>query len=82
MPPSGGPGPELSSMTATIEDLARRVAVLADGSDGTDADIVVTRTGTRSVSQELYDVERSLNEAVRRMSALTDALSRQGSGRD
>ena len=69
-------------MTATIEDLARRIATLADDSDGTDADIVVTRTGTRSVSQELYDVERSLNEAVRRMSALTDALSRQGSGRD
>ena len=69
-------------MTATIEDVARRIAALADDSDGTDADIVVARTGTRSVSQELYDVERSLNEAVRRMSALTDALSRQGSGRD
>ena len=70
-------------MTATLEDLARRVAALGDDSAGTDADTVVARTGTHSLSQELYEVERSLNEAVRRMSALTDALRRQqGSGRD
>ena len=63
-------------MTATLEDVARRIAALAEGSAGTDADTVVTRSGSRSVSQELFEVERSLNEAVRRLSALTDALGR------
>jgi hypothetical protein len=74
MPSAGGPGPELSSMTATLQDVARRVVALAEGSAGTEADTVVGPSGTRSVSQELFEVERSLNEAVRRLSALTDAL--------
>jgi hypothetical protein len=61
-------------MTATLEDVARRIASLAEASAGTDADTVVGRSGARSVSQELFEVERSLNEAVRRLSALTNAL--------
>jgi hypothetical protein len=61
-------------MTATLADVARRIAALAEGSAGTEADTVLARSGTRSVSQELFEVERSLNEAVRRLSTLTDAL--------
>jgi hypothetical protein len=61
-------------MTATLEDVARRIAALAEESAGTEADTVLARSGTRSVSQELFEVERSLNEAVRRLSTLTDAL--------
>ncbi len=67
-------------MTATLEDVARRVAALAEASAGTDADTVVARSGHRSVSQELFEAERSLNEAVRRLNALTEALSRQAPG--
>ena len=67
-------------MAATLEDVARRIAALAEASAGTDADTVVARSGNRSVSQELFEVERSLNEAVRRLSALTDALGRGVSG--
>jgi hypothetical protein len=75
-------GSELSSMAATIDDLVRRVAALAEASAGTAGDVVaVGRRGTRSVSQELYEAERALLEAGRRMGGIADAL-RQPPGRD
>ena len=69
-------------MTATLEDLVRRVADLGEGSVGTDADMVTGHRGTRSVSQELFEVERSLTEAVRRLRALTEALRHPGATHD
>jgi protein tyrosine phosphatase (PTP) superfamily phosphohydrolase (DUF442 family) len=82
MAPPENAGSELSSMAATIDDLVRRVAALADASAGTEGDVVaVGRTGTRSVAQELYEAERALLEAGRRMGGLADAL-RNTPGRD
>jgi hypothetical protein len=82
MAPPENAGSELSSMAATIEDVVRRVTALAEASAGTEGDVVaVGPTGTRSVSQELYEAERALLEARRRMGALADAL-RRPPGRD
>ena len=49
---------ELSSITSTLTDLARRVTVLAERSrDGADADLAA----------ELFAVERDLRGALRRL---------------
>ncbi len=70
------PGPELSSMTATLEDLARRVTTMAEQSASSHNDSVGAG-GSRavSVSQELFEVERSLTEAIRRLGALSRAVN-------
>lgn len=75
---SGGPGPQLSSMAATLEDLVRRVTVLAEASAGSDDDTVFGRSGTRNISTELFQVEKSLTDAVRRITSITEALRYQG----
>ncbi|HEX8771841.1 MAG TPA: hypothetical protein VF711_13835 [Acidimicrobiales bacterium] len=73
------PGPELSSMAATLEDLARRVTAMAERSVSSPNDSVGggTAGGGRavSVSQELFEVERSLGEAIRRLGALSRAVN-------
>jgi hypothetical protein len=61
----GGPGPELSSLATALEELTRRLTDLADRHAGTQRD---------AVSQELYEVERSLGEARRRLAKLNRSL--------
>ncbi|MFN2607823.1 MAG: hypothetical protein ABR511_07990 [Acidimicrobiales bacterium] len=66
----------LSSMAATVDDLVRRVAALAEASAGMDADRVAKGSrGSLSVSQELYEAERALAEAGRRLRGVADALA-------
>lgn len=52
---------ELSSMASVLDDLAKRVTALADRHSGSDDD---------NLAQDLYAVERSLNEARRRLTKL------------
>ncbi|MDQ6927435.1 MAG: hypothetical protein M3159_02085 [Actinomycetota bacterium] len=63
-------------MAATLEDLARRVTAMAERS-ATSRNDSVGRGGSRavSVSQELFEVERSLGEAIRRLGALSRAVN-------
>ena len=71
-------GSELSSMAATVDDLRRRVTAIAEETAGTPSDRVAGRAGgqpgTLSVSTELFEVERALQEAGRRLAKLTEAL--------
>ena len=69
-------GPELSSMAATAEDLRRRVAAIAEEIADTTADRVADGRSTVSVSTELFEAERALQEAARRLGKVTDALRR------
>ena len=69
-------GPELSSMAATAEDLRRRVAAIAEELADTTADRVADGRSTVSVSTELFEAERALQEAARRLGKVTDALRR------
>jgi hypothetical protein len=62
-PPS--PGPELSSITTALGDITRRVTAIAERSQGTDLDWL---------SSTLFDVERSLVDATRRLATATTAL--------
>ena len=55
------PTAELSSMSTALEELAARVTELADRYSGTEAD---------SLATDLYEIERSLNEARRRLAKL------------
>ena len=65
-------------MAATVEELRRRVTAIAEESADTPEDRVGSamprRSGTVSVSTELFEVERALQQAVRRLGNLTDAL--------
>lgn len=54
-------------MSASLEDVVRRVIAMAEQSTGTSDDWV---------AQELFEVERSVAEAVRRLSALERSLRR------
>lgn len=58
------PDAELSSLASTLDDVRRRIAALAESheSDG-DADAAI----------DLYEVERSLNTALRRLQKLVSA---------
>jgi hypothetical protein len=65
-------------MAATLEDLARRVTAMAEQSASTHGDTVGSGGGRAvSVSQELFEIERSLAEALRRLGALSRAVSRE-----
>jgi len=55
---------ELSSLAATIEEVARRAALIADDYAAADRDDLVA---------ELHEVERSLGAAVRRLTRLQSA---------
>jgi hypothetical protein len=61
-------------MAATAEDLRRRVAAIAEEIADTTADRVADGRGTVSVSTELFEAERALQEAARRLGKVTDAL--------
>ena len=52
---------ELSSLTATLDDVRKRVVALAEAKES---------GGQGDAAHELYEVERSLNQAIRRMSRL------------
>jgi hypothetical protein len=55
------PNAELSSITSTLEELARRIENLAVSHE---------KDGRADVAVDLYEVERSLNASVRRLSRL------------
>ena len=55
------PDAELSSLAATLEDVKKRVVLLADTKE---------TGGQGDLAHELYEVERSLNAAIRRMNRL------------
>jgi hypothetical protein len=76
MEPPRAHGPELSSMAATAEELRRRVAAIAEETADTTADRVALGGSTLSVSTELFEAERALLEAARRLGKVTDALRR------
>jgi hypothetical protein len=59
--------PELSSMASSLEDVVRRVTDMAEQRAGTKDDWV---------AQELFEVERSVAEAVRRLGNLGRTLRR------
>ncbi len=58
-------GAELSSLSSVIKDLGERVAEVARRYEGTDRE---------DVSFELYEVERALRGATRRLDRLTRNL--------
>jgi hypothetical protein len=52
-------------MAATIREVAHRVTTIAEAVAGTDDDHLRRgRSGPTSISQELYEVERTLGQAV------------------
>jgi len=51
---------ELSSLASQLDDLTRRIEVLAEGTTGSDADEAADRTG-------LHEVERHLRAALREL---------------
>lgn len=62
-------------MAATVEGLVARVAAMAEASARSDGDRVAKGAGgALSISQELYETERSLSEAARRLSTVAAAL--------
>lgn len=68
-------------MAASVDELIRRVVNIAEATAGRDRDQVSRgRRGTLTVSQELFEVERGLTEAYRRLANLADALRRAERG--
>lgn len=61
------PHAELSSLAATLDDVAKRVTEMAERTAGTADDWL---------AGELFQVERSLGEAQRRLSGLSDRIGR------
>ena len=59
-------GPELSSLTSALGDLTGRVTAMAERASGAEDD---------RVAQALFEVERSLNEALRRLAPLEGWLA-------
>ncbi|HEX7277184.1 MAG TPA: hypothetical protein VF244_07390 [Acidimicrobiales bacterium] len=62
------PGPELSSITTALSDITRRVTTIAERSQGTELDWL---------SSTLFDVERSLVDATRRLSSAITTLGKR-----
>jgi len=58
--------PELDSSATTIEELVLRISALADEHQ---------RAGDETVAADLYEVERSLRAASRRLGALLRRMS-------
>jgi len=63
----GIPRAELSSISTGLEDLGRRVTEIAERSAGTELDWLAT---------DLFEVERSLGEASRRLNDVVARLRR------
>ena len=59
------PHAELSSLTTTLEDVAKRITELAERASGTPDDWLAT---------ELFQVERSLGEARRRLNTISGRM--------
>lgn len=59
--PAPSPGPELSSIASAVDELAGRVTRIAEESAGTELDWLASN---------LFDVERSLLDAGRRLEAV------------
>jgi len=57
-------------MATALDDLASRLTALAEGAAGTDDDWM---------AKELFEVERSLADARRRLAKVTTTLDRQSS---
>lgn len=60
---SNGPTAELSSLASSLEELTGRIRRLAEDSAGTEHD---------AVAQGLFEVERKLGEALRRLTRVSD----------
>ena len=58
-------GPELSSVATVLDDLSRRITTLAERRAGSEPDEVATT---------LFEVERALQEARRRLKKAVDLL--------
>jgi len=67
-------------MAASVDELVRRVAVIAEAASGSDGDRVPRGRGALTVSQELFEVERGLTDAARRLANVADALRGAGRG--
>jgi hypothetical protein len=61
------PDAQLSSIATALDDLVRRVTEIAEQSTGTEDD---------SLATELFEVERALGEARRRLNTLSDRRRR------
>ena len=55
--------PELSSITSTLDEVAKRIVRLAESHE---------KAGQSDVAIDLYEVERSLNSSVRRLNKLVN----------
>jgi hypothetical protein len=60
------PRPELSSVSTALDELTRRLSAMADASVGAEQDISV----------ELFEIERSLRGAQRRLHKLVTGSAR------
>ncbi|HVE94566.1 MAG TPA: hypothetical protein VNB24_06565 [Acidimicrobiales bacterium] len=58
---------ELSSLMSTMDEIGRRIASMAESSRA---------NGHEDEAIDLYEVERSIRSAVRRLSKVTDAQRR------
>ena len=59
-------GAELSSLSTALDDLLKRITAIAERHAGTRDD---------QIAQELFAVERSLNQAGRRLAKLAESLT-------
>ena len=59
-------GPELSSITSALEGLNQRITALAESLHGTERD---------DLGAALFEVERSLDTALRRLDKIVSALT-------
>lgn len=57
------PDPELLSLTASLDGLARRITALAEQE---------ASAGREDVAGELYEVERTLGASLRRLNRITN----------
>lgn len=56
---------ELSSLSSTLDDLRKRITARAEGSQA---------SGDEETAIDLFEIERSLNTAMRRLSKLLDRV--------
>jgi hypothetical protein len=63
--PTAPPGPELSSLASSLDQVAQRVTAIADEH---------AHTPREDVAHELYEIERVLQAALRRLEKLVTKL--------
>lgn len=64
--PIAGPHPELASLSGALDELTSRIRTLGESAD---------RSGDDSVATELFEIERSLQKASRRLTKLADTAA-------